>query len=118
MQTESKRNAGSNYRGKRVAGFLPQLIAGLQWGPPLPRTYDEWFQDLPIFLQLSIPAAATGGRVQASSLHSSFLQKQHADDSIWSCSNRRHKLVWEGEEKKGGVQEQGEKEGGGGEEEE
>lgn len=55
-----------------------------------------------------------GGRVQASSLHSSFLQKQHADDSIWSCSNRRHKLVWEGEEKKGGVQEQGEKEGGGG----
>lgn len=39
-------------------------------------------------------------------MHSSFLHK-HADDNIWSCSNRRHRLVWEGEEKQGGVQEQG-----------
>ena len=39
-------------------------------------------------------------------MHSSFLHKP-ADDNIWSCSNRRHRLAWEGEEKQGGVQEQG-----------
>lgn len=83
-----------------------------QWGPPLPRASDECFQSLSVSLQPNIPVLATGGRVQGSILHSSFLQKQ-VDDNIWHCSNRRRKLVWEGEEKKAGVQEWGKEDSGG-----
>lgn len=93
--------------GRHDAGLIASTHC---WAPVGPTTANNLGWEVPgpsYCLAAWYPSPSNGGRVQASSLHSIFMEKQHVEDSIWSCSNRRYKLVWEGVEEKGAEQEQG-----------